>query len=112
VKDGVVVKAEAKKGEDLLKALLATDAGSNKFGEVAIGTNYNIKKFTKNMLFDEKIGGTVHLAIGDSMPEAGGQNRSALHWDMLCDMRNGGKIYADGELIYENGRLIESLLAV
>lgn len=110
VKDGKVVEATAKKGEDLLKSLLETDNGSSYFGEVAIGTNYGIKKFTRNMLFDEKIGGTIHMAIGDSMPEAGGKNRSSLHWDMLCDMRNGGKIYADGELFYENGEFIGSIL--
>lgn len=110
VKDGKVVEATAKKGEDLLKALLETDEGSCYFGEVAIGTNYGIKKFTKNMLFDEKIGGTIHMAIGDSMPEAGGKNKSSLHWDMLCNMRNGGRIYADGELFYENGEFIEGVL--
>jgi aminopeptidase len=110
IENGKVVKATAKKGEDLLKALLETDEGASRFGEVAIGTNYGIKKFTKNMLFDEKIGGTIHMAIGDSMPEAGGKNRSTIHWDMLCDMRNGGKIYADGELFYENGKFIDSKL--
>jgi aminopeptidase len=111
VEGGKVVKANAKKGEDLLLALLATDQGASFFGEVAIGTNYNIKKFTRNMLFDEKIGGTVHMAIGDSMPEAGGKNRSTIHWDMLCDMNNGGKIYADGELFYENGKFIDEILS-
>lgn len=111
VEKGKVVKATAKKGEDLLLALLATDQGASFFGEVAIGTNYNIKKFTRNMLFDEKIGGTVHMAIGDSMPEAGGKNRSTIHWDMLCDMNNGGKIYADGELFYENGKFIDEILS-
>ncbi|MBC8059283.1 MAG: aminopeptidase [Clostridiaceae bacterium] len=110
VSKGKVVKATAKKGEDLLKTLLQIDEGSCYFGEVAIGTNYGIQKFTRNMLFDEKIGGTVHMAIGDSMPEAGGINRSSLHWDMLCDMREGGKIYADEELFYENGKFIESIL--
>lgn len=110
VKAGKVVEAKAKKGEDLLKALLATDEGSCFFGEVAIGTNYGIKEFTRNMLFDEKIGGTVHMAIGDSMPEAGGKNKSTIHWDMLCDMRNGGRIFADGELFYENGRFIDDVL--
>lgn len=110
VKDGKVINAGAKKGEELLKSLLETDEGSSFFGEVAIGTNYGIKDFTSNMLFDEKIGGTVHMAIGDSMPEAGGKNKSSLHWDMLCDMRNGGKIYADGELFYENGKFIDSIL--
>lgn len=111
IENGKVVKARAKKGEDLLKALLETDEGSSRFGEVAIGTNYGIKKFTRNMLFDEKIGGTIHMAIGDSMPEAGGKNRSTIHWDMLCDMRNGGKIYADGELFYKNGKFIDSKLS-
>ncbi|WP_461207783.1 aminopeptidase [Clostridium sp. DL1XJH146] len=110
VKDGLVVKALAKKGEDLLHSLLKIDEGSSRFGEVAIGTNYGIQKFTRNMLFDEKIGGTVHLAIGDSMPEAGGLNRSTIHWDMLCDMREEGKIYADGELFYENGQFIQEIL--
>lgn len=110
VKDGKVVDARAKKGEDLLKALLETDEGASYFGEVAIGTNYGIKDFTSNMLFDEKIGGTIHMAIGDSMEEAGGKNKSSLHWDMLCDMRDGGKIYADDELFYENGEFIEEIL--
>lgn len=110
VEKGKVVKATATKGEDLLHALLDTDEGARFFGEVAIGTNYGIQKFTRNMLFDEKIGGTIHMAIGDSMPDAGGKNRSAIHWDMLCDMRNGGKIYADGELFYENGQFIENVL--
>ncbi|NLZ49425.1 MAG: aminopeptidase [Clostridiales bacterium] len=110
VKKGKVVKAEAKGGEELLKSLLATDEGASYFGEVAIGTNYGIKKFTRNILFDEKIGGTFHMAIGDSFPEAGGKNKSSLHWDMICDMRNGGKIYADGELFYENGQFIKEVL--
>ncbi|KAJ52586.1 aminopeptidase [Clostridium tetanomorphum] len=110
VENGKVVEATAKKGEELLKTLLSTDEGASFFGEVAIGTNYGIKEFTKNMLFDEKIGGTVHMAIGDSMPEAGGKNRSTIHWDMLCDMRHGGKIYADGELFYENGKFKEEIL--
>ncbi|MFD3156383.1 aminopeptidase [Haloimpatiens sp. FM7330] len=110
VKDGKVVKATADKGEELLHSLLEIDEGASRFGEVAIGTNYGIKKFTRNMLFDEKIGGTIHMAIGDSMPEAGGKNKSAIHWDMLCNMRKGGKIYADGELFYENGYLKEEIL--
>ena len=110
ISKGKVVKASAEKGEELLNTLLNIDEGSCYFGEVAIGTNYGIQRFTRNMLFDEKIGGTVHMAIGDSMPEAGGKNRSALHWDMLCDMRNGGRIYADGELFYENGKFINDIL--
>ena len=104
------MKLLLKKGEDLLKSLISIDEGASSFGEVAIGTNYGIKNFTKNMLFDEKIGGTVHMAIGDSMEEAGGKNKSSIHWDMLCDMRNCGKIYADGELFYENGKFIDEIL--
>ena len=106
IKDGKVITASAKKGEDLLKILLETDGGARFFGEFAIGANYQIQKFTRNMLFDEKIGGTVHMALGDSMPEAGGKNRSVIHWDMLCDMRSNGKIFADGELFYEAGRFL------
>jgi len=90
----------------LLHALLDTDPGARFVGEVAVGTNFGIQKFTRNMLFDEKIGGTVHLAIGASYPESGGKNQSGIHWDMLCDMRQGGEIYADGELIYKDGKFL------
>ncbi len=110
VENGLIVKATASKGEDLLHALMETDDGAKRFGEVAIGTNYGITQFTRNMLFDEKIGGTVHMAIGDSMPEAGGLNRSSIHWDMLCDMRHGGRIFADGILFHENGRFLDAVL--
>ncbi len=103
---GKVVKAEAAKGEELLHALLDTDAGSRILGEIAIGTNYGIQQFTRNMLFDEKIGGTVHAAIGAAYPSTNAKNESTIHWDMLCDMRDGGKIYADGELFYENGKFL------
>ncbi|HOC06191.1 MAG: aminopeptidase [Bacillota bacterium] len=108
-KDGKVTKAAAAKGEDLLLALLETDAGARYVGEVAVGTNFGIQKFTRNMLFDEKIGGTVHLALGASYPESGGKNESGIHWDMLCDMRDGGEIYADGELIYKSGKFLLDL---
>lgn len=110
VKDGKVVKATASKGEDLLNAYLDTDEGSRYFGEVAIGTNYSIQNFTKNILFDEKIGGTIHMAIGSAMPDAGGKNESAIHWDMICDMRDGGEIYADGELFYKDGQFLPEVL--
>lgn len=103
---GRVVKASARKGEGLLNALLDTDEGSRGVGECAIGTNYGIDKFTRNMLFDEKIGGTIHLAVGYGIPESGSKSTSSLHWDMLCDMRDGGEIYADGELFYKNGKFI------
>lgn len=105
-KDGKVVNATAKKGEKFLKEMLATDEGASMVGEIAIGTNYNIKKFTKNILFDEKLGGTIHLAVGASLPEAGGLNQSGIHWDMICDMKDGGEIYADGELIYKDGEFV------
>lgn len=103
---GKVVEARAAKGEALLHQLLDTDEGSRHAGEIAIGTNTNITRFTKSMLFDEKMGGTVHLAIGRSIPQTGGRNESAIHWDMLKDMREGGEIYADGTLIYQNGRFL------
>jgi len=103
---GKVIKAVAVKGEDFLREMLKTDYGASFLGEVAIGTNYNIQRFSKNILFDEKIGGTTHIALGRSLPEAGGKNISAIHWDMICDMKNGGKIYADDELIYRDGKFV------
>jgi len=104
-KDGEVVKASAAKGEDLLQQILKID-GANRIGEAAIGTNYGITKFTKNMLFDEKMGGTIHIALGNSYPESGGLNKSAIHWDILKDMKTG-EIYADGKLFYKNGKFLE-----
>lgn len=101
--DGRVVKERATKGEPLLTSLLNTDPGARFLGELGIGTNYDIKRFTKNMLFDEKLGGTIHLAVGASYPETGGKNESGIHWDMLCDM-NEGEITVDGELFYQNGK--------
>lgn len=101
--DGKVVREKASKGEELLSSLLDTDEGSRFLGEWGIGTNYNIQRFTKNMLFDEKIGGTIHLALGSSYPETGGQNHSGLHWDMLCDMSEA-EISVDNELFYKNGK--------
>jgi len=103
--DGKVVRAKAAKGDELLQNLLKVE-GADRIGEAAIGTNYGIRKFTKNMLFDEKMGGTIHIAIGSSYPESGGTNRSSLHWDILKDMRKGGEIYADGNLIYKDGKFI------
>jgi len=101
--DGKIVKEKASKGQELLTALLNTDAGARYLGEWGIGTNYHIQRFTKNMLFDEKIGGTIHLAVGASYPETGGKNDSALHWDMLCDMAESA-IVVDGEVFYRNGK--------
>lgn len=80
--------------------------GSRRFGEAAIGTNYRIDRLTKNILYDEKIGGTIHMAVGQSYLQAGGKNESSLHWDMISDMTSGGQIYADGKLIYENGKFL------
>ncbi|MHC4716418.1 MAG: aminopeptidase [Planctomycetota bacterium] len=106
-KDGKVVRAEADKGADFLKAMVAMDKGSCYLGEAAFGTNYNITRYTRNTLFDEKIGGTVHLALGAGYPETGSRNQSGLHWDMVCDLRRGGKVYADGVLIQRNGRFVD-----
>lgn len=101
--EGKVVEASAEQGDDLLQAQLATDEGARYLGELGIGTNYNIQTPTRQILFDEKIGGTVHLALGQSYKESGGVNESAIHWDMICDLRQGGAIYLDGELFQENG---------
>ncbi len=103
-KKGVVVSESADKGQDYLTALLNTDKQARKVGEIAIGTNYNITRHTGNILFDEKIGGTCHLAVGASLPEAGGVNKSSIHWDMVSNMKNGGEIKADGKVIYRNGK--------
>ena len=104
-KDGEVVGARADRGEDYLKAALATDAGARYLGELGIGTNTGIDRATGHILLDEKMAGTVHLALGDSYPETGGTNNSALHWDLICDLRDGGRLSADGESIVENGVL-------
>ena len=103
---GTVVKAHAKKGDDFLQEMLNTDEGARRIGEIAVGTNYGITTFTKNILFDEKIGGTIHLALGRSIPDSGGKNQSAIHWDLIKDMKADGKLYADGELFYENGKVL------
>ena len=105
VKDGYIEKWEAKRGQEFMDRLLLND-GARRFGEAAIGTNYNINRFTKNILFDEKIGGTVHLALGQSYLQTGGKNHSSIHWDMIADMMNGGEIWADEELIYQNGQFL------
>ncbi len=105
-KKGIVVKATASKGEDFLHSMLAMDPGAKRLGEFAFGTNYGVKDYTKNTLFDEKIGGTIHLAVGSGYPETRSKNRSSLHWDMVCDLRKNGEVYADNELIYKNGRFL------
>lgn len=103
---GKVVKATAKKNEAYLLHMLDTDAGSRYLGEFAIGTNFGIQKFTKNILFDEKIGGSFHMALGAGYPDTGSHNQSAIHWDLICDMRDGGEIWADGELLYQGGAFV------
>lgn len=105
--DGKVVEASAEKGEEYLNALLDTDEGARYLGELGIGTNYGIPRASGNVLFDEKLGGTVHLAIGRSYAETGGKNESGVHTDLVCDLRDGGELYADGELIQKDGRFLE-----
>jgi len=103
---GKVVKATAEKNEELLLKTLDTDEGSRYIGEFAFGTSPGITKFTRQILFDEKINGSFHMALGSSYPETGGKNVSAVHWDLICDMRNGGRVTVDNELIYENGKFL------
>jgi len=105
-KDGKLIKANAKKNEKYFLKLLETDEGSKQIGEFGIGLNYNIQKSIKNILFDEKIGGTVHIALGNSYPNAGGKNKSAIHLDIITDLRNDGEIYFDNELLYKNGKFL------
>jgi len=100
--NGKVVKETADRGQELLISLLNTDGGSRFLGELAVGTNYSVERVTHNMLFDEKMGGTIHLALGEGFIETGGKNASGLHWDILCDM-NQAEITVDGELFYRNG---------
>jgi aminopeptidase len=103
---GEVVEATAGRGEDFLRRMVWLDDGSKRVGEFAFGLNDAVDTFTKNTLFDEKIGGTVHLALGESYPETGGLNHSALHWDLVCDLRRGSEVYADGELVYRDGAFL------
>ena len=103
-KSGEVVAARAEAGDAYLQRALETDAGARRLGELGIGTNFGIARAVGTTLFDEKIGGTVHLALGRSYPETGGTNESALHWDLICDLRRGGRITADGDVIQEDGR--------
>jgi aminopeptidase len=103
---GKVVKATAKKNEAYLLGQLDLDAGARYLGEFAIGTNYGIQRFTGNILFDEKIGGTFHMALGRGYPETGSVNESAIHWDMICDMRTDSEIIVDGELLYKDGQFV------
>lgn len=103
---GKVVSAHARKNEAFLHSVLDTDPGARYLGEFAIGTNDGINRFTKSILFDEKIGGTIHMAVGAGYPETGSHNRSTVHWDMICDMRDGGQIWVDDALFYDSGRFL------
>lgn len=105
IENGKVVKWTADKGKDVLDRVFAIE-GATYFGEVAIGTNYNIQRITKNILFDEKIGGSVHMAVGQSYKQTGGVNSSPIHWDMIADMKQGGEIWADEKLIYRDGQFL------
>jgi aminopeptidase len=106
-REGRVVDASATQGEEFLFAMLDQDPGARVLGEIALGTNYSVQRYTKNTLFDEKIGGTFHAALGAAYPETGGQNQSGLHWDMVCDLRQGGEVYANGKLFSGNGRFLD-----
>jgi len=104
--NGRVEQARADKNQDYLLKMLESDAGSRFLGEFAIGTNFEIDKFTGQILFDEKIGGSFHMALGAGYPETGSKNKSAIHWDMICDMRKDSEILVDGELFYKNGKFV------
>ncbi len=106
LRDGEVVDARAQRGDAYLQAALQTDAGARRLGELGIGTNVGIDRATGHILLDEKMAGTVHLALGRSYPETGGVNRSALHWDLVCDLRDGGRLSADGQTMIEDGMII------
>jgi aminopeptidase len=107
LENGRVVAAEAAGGEDYLRSLLELDEGAGGVGEIAFGLNYEIDRFTRNILFDEKIGGTMHMALGMAFEALGGQNRSALHLDLICDLRREGEVYADGQLIWRSGQFLQ-----
>ncbi len=104
---GRVVEASAGKNDELLQSLLGLDEGARRLGEFAFGTNPGVTRFTRNILFDEKIAGTVHLALGSGYPATGSTNVSALHWDMICDLRQGGAIYVDGQLFAKDGQFVD-----
>ncbi len=103
---GKVVHASATKNEAYLLSQLESDPGARYLGEFAFGANEGIRRFTKNILFDEKIGGSIHLAVGSGYPETGSKNRSSVHWDFICDMQHDSEVWVDGELFYQNGKFV------
>lgn len=105
-KEGKVVEAFAEKNEEFLKKIIATDEGASYVGEFALGTNEQIGQFTREILFDEKIGGTFHLALGAGYPETGSLNRSAIHWDMIGNLKEGGEVWVDGTIMSKDGRFV------
>ena len=105
-RDGEVVGAHGAQGEEFLHEMLAMDDGARRVGEFSFGLNEAVEEFTGHTLFDEKMGGTVHLALGAAYPESGGKNQSALHWDLVCDLRSGSEVHADGEVVYRDGRFL------
>jgi len=104
--NGKVVKATAEKNEDFLKEMLASDEGASYLGEFAFGLNDEINRFTGYILLDEKIGGSFHMALGRGYPETGNHNQSAIHWDMICDMRQDAEVKVDGKTFYKNGEFV------
>ncbi len=106
LENGKVTEARAEVGDEFFQSMINIDEGAKFVGEIAIGTNKRVKDVTGNILFDEKIGGSIHMALGASYPETGGKNESGLHWDLIKDMKNGGEIYADDVLIYKDGEFL------
>lgn len=104
--NGKVADASAAKGEDYLLETIDADEGARYLGEFAFGTNYDVTRFTRNILFDEKIGGTIHMALGSGYPETGSTNKSAVHWDLICDLRNGGRVEVDGQPFLVDGKYL------
>jgi aminopeptidase len=105
--EGRVLHAKASTNQDLLLKILDVDPGARYVGEFAIGLNFGINKFTGQILFDEKIGGSFHMALGAGYPETGSKNESQIHWDMICDMREDAEISVDGDVIYRDGKFVE-----
>lgn len=103
---GELVKATSSTNQDFLQAVIHTDPGASRIGEFAFGTNPEIKYFCKDILLDEKIGGTIHIALGRAYPDTGGTNKSAIHWDIVKDMREKGEVYLDGRLIFQKGKML------